>query len=347
MRRLLAVAVVGAGLRQLVGRLSLRTEWLPAALTLSLSGVQLVFITYPLDGQHPHFGRGAVALAATAAIMVWHLEHVTAAAAGRRPRHGGWTVFVMGLVLAGALPLCGQLWLPMAYSAVLSALLVLRQPWTGAAVTGIFAAIVAAGWMLDGGLYWTTWYVIAAAFRAAAVFVLVRVLDSTRRLQQAELALASEAVQMERTLLHHEIEHRLGLALEDIVRQGRHALAQVDADRCAADIQHLLDTARHTLTQSRRLIHGDQSTSLHEELNAAATLLTAAGFQPHLRISGMTPEHPDPAQLRILRLATARVLQGARPGGEGVVDIAVDNGQVRLEVAAERDGRRPDGRIRR
>ena len=60
-----------------------KSAWLWAALALagiallSLTGVQFVWIMYPLGGQHPYFGRGAVALVATAAIMVLHLEHVT------------------------------------------------------------------------------------------------------------------------------------------------------------------------------------------------------------------------------------------------------------------------------
>lgn len=354
-----------AKVRLVVIRLERHDERAPRLLALAGPGVVAYSVVLPLvtvglvaESWGHGYGDAGWALAATAVYLPIHVGHVRRALRGDRSVGGPLGLAVMALAIAAVLPVVGPPWLAVLGSLVVSALLVLRPPWSavlaGAVVVGtvpLAMALAADGASLGDAATMAHWYTSVVVFRASSLFVLVWLLVSLGRLQRARAALAADAVLHERLRIDEELRATVGAELESIAATGgRIATADVEVgatlepQALRAELQALVDSARRTLAQARRLSNGYQRPSLDAELDLAVSLLRAAGIDASVdRPVGGLPVVADASRQAALaaelRARTAAVLRDeavrrcvitvtAGGGGDGTTG-------VRLEVRTD------------
>jgi two-component system sensor histidine kinase DesK len=291
------------------------------------------------------YGKGAWALAATVGFLPLHLGHVAHAVRGTRPPAGVWTLAAMTAIILGALPLTGSLWLPTCYAIIVSALIVLRPPWSLAAAAAVVVAQVPLAHALDTLVPAApSYYALTVVWRASSVFVPIWLVGAIRQLHAARRALADEAVVRERVRIDAELRETLGTALDAIVSRGQRAgelLAPDDADalhgadRAALEheLRELVDGSRRALADARQLVTGYQRGSLRAEVDSAVSLLTAAGLPTRVELpAGRLPDTVDATVRAALRADTARLLRDDAARGHAVV-VTYRDGAVRLALA--------------
>jgi two-component system sensor histidine kinase DesK len=287
----------------------------------------------------PSSGHALQALVATACYLPLYVRLVWHAARGSRPPHAGWTVTVIAVVIVGAVPVVGTVWLPSLHALAVSVLIVVRPPWS-LAVVAVLAAATAPLAIALGDPEWAPYLAATVVWRGGAVFVLVWLVGATRRLQAAREALAEEAVARERLRMDRELRSTLGAALEAIAAKGQQAaaLAVQDPTLAEGELEGLVEGSRRTLADARRLVNGYQQPSLRAELESATILLTAAGI--HTRVvlaAGELPERLEAAPRAALRAAVARLLRddAAR---HCAITVTSEGRRVRLELRSDGAG---------
>jgi two-component system, NarL family, sensor histidine kinase DesK len=292
-----------------------------------------------LGGSAPSTGHATLALVATACYLPLHVRHVWYAARGSRPAGAGWTLTAMAVVILGALPVIGTSWLTALHALAVSVLIVVRPPWSLLAVASLVAATAPLA-VAFGDPQWAAFSTVSVVWRGAAVFVLVWLVGATRRLEQARLLLAEQALAHERLRIDGELRRTLGAALEAIAASGRRAslLPAEDAATLEDELRVLVQGSREALAQARRTIRGYQRPSLRAELDSTAALLTAAGIQTRLQLPrGALPDTVDAAPRAVLRAAVARLLRDDAARHCWIV-VTRQDGRVQLELHADGTG---------
>ncbi len=282
----------------------------------------VLHVAYIFVVRHGGFDRGMWALAAVAAYLPLHVRHVWCATHARRPPGGAWMMAAMAAIIIGALPLAGSAWVMEFSWLAVSALIVVRRPWSYVIAIGLVAA---------------TWPLALLL----TLFVLVWLAAAIRRLHAARLTLAEEAVTRERLRIDGELRRTLAAALESIVARGQRAAAQVGGDRAAleAELRALIEDSRTTLAEARRMVRSYQQVSLRAELDTAAALLTAAGIETRLSLPhGDLPDTIEETLRAALRAALARLLRDGAPPGTCLIMVTREDGQTRLELRTDRGG---------
>jgi signal transduction histidine kinase len=301
----------------------------------------LLHIAYIFVYPHGGYDRGMWALAAVAAYLPLHVRHVWFAAHAARPRGAAWTMTAMTAIVIGALPLVGSAWVMEFSWLAVSALIVIRRPWSYLAGIGLMAAAWPVALLLGDPNNVAGWYALSTANRTATLFVLVWLAAAIRRLLAARLALAEEAVTRERLRIDGELRRTLGTALESIVTRGQRAAALVGGDRVTleAELRTLIEDSRATLAEARRMVRSYQQVSLRAELDTAAALLTAAGIETRLALPrGDLPDTIEDALRAALRTALVRLLRDDAPPRTCLITVSRENGQTRLELRTDRGG---------
>jgi signal transduction histidine kinase len=298
-------------------------------------GLPLLELARIVSGWTPSPGHGAQALVATACYLPLYVRHIWYAARGLRAPGAGWTLLVMAVVILGALPFIGTSWLTSLQSLAVSVLIIVRPPWSLLAVTGLVAATAPLA-IAFGDPQWAAFYTVSMIWAGAAVFVLVWLVGATRRLEDARLMLAEEALARERLRIDGELRRTLGTALEAIVARGQRAsmLAAGKAETAEDELRALVEGSRRALAQARRTIRGYQRVSLRAELDSSAALLSAAGIQTRLELPrGELPETVDAAARSALHAAVGRLLRNDAARHCSIV-VTRQEGQVQLELRA-------------
>lgn len=296
--------------------------------------VALIF-TYWVGGDV----RGIAALIATAAYLPLHLRHIWFASRAQRPPAGGVTFAIMTAIILGAFPFAGLHWVRAFPAIALGAMVILRPPWSRIVAGITLCAALPIGLIFGDNVAEAWWDAVGVPWKTTVLFVLVWLAASVRRLQSSRVALADEAVARERHRIDDELERTLGTALESIVARGQLACARRDLTPAAleAELRALVDGARATLAEARRMIRGYRQVSLRAELEAAATLLTAAGIATRLvlpRGELRLPETVEGTLRMALRQATARLLRDDA-AQLCVITVTREDEQVRLDVRAD------------
>jgi two-component system, NarL family, sensor histidine kinase DesK len=290
-----------------------------------------------IPGPSPrHAAPALVATALYLPLYVWHLWH---AAQGTRPPGARWTLTAMAVVIVGALPVIGTGWLPALHALAVSVLIVVRPPWSLLAVAGLVAATAPLA-IAFGDAGWAAFYTATVIWRGASVFVLVWLVGATRRLQAARQVLAEEAVARERLRIDAQLRRTLGAALEAIAAKGQRAaaLAAEDPALLADELRALVEGARRTLADARRMINGYQQLSLRAELDSATVLLTAAGIQTRLELpAGELPDRLEAAPRAALQAAVARLLRDDTTR-HCAITVTGEHGRLRLELRSDGAG---------
>jgi two-component system, NarL family, sensor histidine kinase DesK len=296
--------------------------------------VQVALIAESWGGGYP---KAAWALAATVGYLPLHLRHVAHAVRGTHPPAAGWSLAAMAALILGVLPVAGSLWLPSCHALVVSALVVLRPPWSWLAAGSVVAAQAPLAWAL-GSLVPAagSYYTITAVWRASSVVVPLWLVRTILQLHAARRALADEAVVRERVRIDAEVRRTLGTALDAIVSRGRRAGTALALDRrdpaVEIELRTLVDGSRRALGDARRLVRGYQQGSLRSEIDTAAGLLDAAGVRTRLVLpAGPLPDTVDADARAALRAATAQVLRDDTARACAIT-VSLDDGRVRLDV---------------
>lgn len=192
--------------------------------------VQVGVVTADANGG---FGNGGWALAATAAYVPLYLRHVLYFIRGRRPPAAGWTLAVVTIVVAGALPLVGQGWLPSFFVIAVCLLVALPWRWSLPGVTALALAQVplalafplAAPAAFRGAPYY---YAITMLWRTAAVFVPVWLVAVVRQLEAARNDLARDAVLQERLSVDNRLIDKNFFYVKTDFRHERRRLPRPD-----------------------------------------------------------------------------------------------------------------------
>jgi signal transduction histidine kinase len=346
-----------AGRRLVVGR---RARWRPSVVVtlneterpdrlvrLAVPGALAYAAVFPLvqvaliaESWGGGYGKATWALVATAAYLPLHLRHVAYGVRGEHPPAGGWSLAAMAVLILGALPQAGSLWLPSCHALIVSSLIVLRRPWSWLAAGSVVAAQAPLAWAL-GGLVPAagSYYTVTAAWRAASVVVPLWLVRTILQLHAARRALADEALVRERVRIDAEVRRTLGTALDAIVSRGRQAGAALAADprdpALEAQLRSLVDGSRRALADVRRLVRGYQQGSLRSEIDTAAGLLAAAGVRTRVVLpAGRLPERVDVGARADLRAATARLLRDDTAHACAIT-VSLDDGHVRVDLRRE------------
>lgn len=282
-------------------------------------------------------GRVVWAIVATACYLPLYVRNVFEVTRGSTPSGGVWVLAAMAVIIIGALPLVGAVWLLHFWVLAVSALLVLRPPWSVLAAVAVVASLAPLALALDTGAGRASWIVFSSLWRVAFVFALVWLVGALQRLQEARRALAERAVAAERGRIDSEVTHTLGAALESTLAQGRRAMDRLACDPAFADreLHALVDGARRTLTEARQMISGYQHTSMRAELDTAVSLLTAAGIEARLVLPrGDLPDAVDEPVRAALRSATAQLLADQR-SHRCVIAVSRREGCLAVDVRAD------------
>jgi two-component system sensor histidine kinase DesK len=280
--------------------------------------------------------------AATAVFLPLHVRHLRHALRGTRPHGGGWTLGVMAVVIVGPTPLVGPFWLQMWHVLAASAFLVLRPRWAISAYLGLAACAGIWGYALaeripttaargsDAG--WAAWFALMVVSRGLVPIVLVWLVVALRRLEAARLALANEAVEMERQRMDDEFQLAVGGELEVLVAVGERAskLAEAGLAPVEGELRSLVDRSRRTLAEARRILSRD-TPPLRTELESAVALLHSAGIDATLELpDGDLPAALDDTLRSSLRRLTTELLHDDLPGPV-ILSLVNDGGRLHLE----------------
>jgi two-component system sensor histidine kinase DesK len=286
------------------------------------------------------YGPGAWAAGATAVALPLHLRHVAHALRGTRPPHGGLSLLVVAAAVVAVTPWASGTWLPSYHMVLVSALIVLRPPWSlvaAAVVVAVQAPLAAAvdEFIPDA----VTYYPLTVVWRSASVFVPIWLVATVRQLRATRRALADEAVVRERVRIDDELRETLGTALEAIVHRGGRAAARPPTDPAlAGELEALVQGSRQASADARRLVSSYRSGSLRAELGIAASLLGAAGIRTRLELPpGPLPDVVGEEARNALRSAMARLLRddAVRACVIRVSGDAGASGEARLELRPE------------
>ena len=296
----------------------------------------VLFATTPSVSHH--FPEAALA---TALYLPLYVHHVRYGLRGERPRFLLLTLGTMAVVIVGMTPIIGAEWF-YAYGAIVASVLITTPPWFSfpavtctLAVVGIWAAELRndSGIPIYGaGL--AAYFPIAAAERAAAVFVLVWLVGALRRVQSAREALAEVALEAERGRIEVELHESVVSGLEEVIMKG--VLAEDAANRgslkAGEELESLVQGSRLALANARRTIRRYKAVSPDTELERAALLLRSAGIE----VTVVLPDTGAPSELdESLRSAlhdAVSQLLSEDPAGPVVLKFDWVGGQFQLQA---------------
>jgi hypothetical protein len=228
-----------------------------------------------------------LAILAAAIVVPLHLRIVWLALNSKPQPHAGLVVAIMAVVTLGAGLAIGAAWVKM--FAIVGATGLIVLPRRSATVTVVGS--VAASWVLAAsvepaqysppGLAFVNYLALSVAWRSIALFALVWLVTSYRRLVRARTELRTEAVGRERQRVHAELANAVDARLARLVTLGRRYEA-VDPAEMHADLVHINREAADALAQTRQLIAGYRANTRGGELRAAAALLAATGINAEI-----------------------------------------------------------------
>ncbi|MFI6079172.1 hypothetical protein ACIA5C_47480 [Actinoplanes sp. NPDC051343] len=263
--------------------------------------------------------------------------HAWSAAHLRRPRHGGWTLAAMTVIIAAGVPLVGSGWQLTFAHLLASTVIVLRRPWAIVAGCVLVGALVPIDLLVNPNPnpFWT---ILVVVQRGAAVLVPTWFAGALRELHAAREELAGQAVLRERIRIDRELAHTVGESLDKIARRGEAAAAQAgtDPDGALRELRALVDGSRRALAAARRLVRSYHRVSLRTELDTAMDLLSAAGVPARLVLPDKDlPRYADGEVRKALRAAVDCLLRDGSTG-TSVITLCASGGRLRVGVEVSR-----------
>ena len=251
--------------------------------------------------RHPDLtlaGSTAVALAAVA-LGGLQLRHSLAATRGERPRAWGATLLAVTLLAYVPVWWFSWDWADTQWFVLASAAMLLRGRIVVAVEVGVvlgnLVLFARSFWVADGAVgevvFWTVYWLAIVVMGAVALYGSARLVRVVEELYAARLELAEMAVGRERLRVSRDLHDLLGQSLSAVSLKGDLALRLLPSDTAAAraEIEGLTDLARGALRDVRAVTHDRHRVSLRAEIDAATTLLAAAGVDTRIDVDLLDP----------------------------------------------------------
>lgn len=286
------------------------------------------------------------------ALGALQLRHSFAAASGERPAAWPWTLLAMAACVYLPMFWFGWSWAATEILFFASVAMLLRG-WLRVVGAGVplLVTILLSVFAFDSQhatpaqiTYGAIDYLIDFALYPAALYGATRLVLVADELYEARTEQAESAVGRERLRVSRDLHDLLGQSLSAISLKGDLALRllPVDSDRARSEVESLTEVARTALHDVMAITRDEHQVALHEEIDAAAALLTAAGID--VSLDADLPEPPDHAQQVLawaMREGTTNVLRHSDARRCSITLRAADPG-IGLEItndgARETDG---------
>lgn len=328
-------------------------------LTLVIVAVSPVFTALGTPGE-PGRAPLAAALLGTA-LAALQLRHSFAAAAGKRPAGGLWTLGLMIVLVYIPVYWFTWNWLAAQGLVIASVLMVLGERRIAVAIAvlpvlgnvlffGIrYVGIGRPGWSVGAGIFEMFWWGAGLAVMAAALYGAARLVRTADELQAAHTELAELAIARERLRICRDLHDLIGQSLSAVSLRGDLALRLLpaDPDAARAEIATLVGTARGALHDILAVTRNDTGVDLHAEAEGAKVLLAAAGIDTRISLEpDVLPADATAVFGWALREGVTNVLRhsdaatcsitGSRAGGRARLEIVNDG--ARPKAASHGNG---------
>jgi two-component system, NarL family, sensor histidine kinase DesK len=282
----------------------------------------------------PFSNHFLLALAATTLYLPLQVRHIRHSLRGARPRGLPCSLAVMGVAIIAPTPALGGLWLYSFHALVASVLVTLRPRLSLPVVACVLAAAAVWGHRFGGPLGNDVYLYMPAAVlqRAMVVAVLVWLVGALGRIQVARVALAEQALAMERSRLDDDISRTVGFQLENAVRRGELALelTRTGGAESQRELEALIQGSRAALAEARRLIGRYRLVASHTEVHKAASILHSAGIAVAVEVpeDALPPVLDEPLRASLRSLVAQLLADGA--SGPVVICLRRDAGEDRF-----------------
>jgi two-component system sensor histidine kinase DesK len=319
--------------------LTRRARWFLAAMNAPFIAECPVYTMVGLDGPS---GNPVLVVLLGLAMGVLQLRHGFAAARGLRP--AGWQWTFLALAVGVYLPMYWFTWNWAATQILLivSAAMLLRGwlrvaviavPVLGTAVTAL--VVLSADRLSSAQVTFSSisWFIDFLLY-SAALYGAIRLVMVADELHAARTEQAQGAVGQERLRVSRDLHDLLGQSLSAISLKGDLALRLLPFDpvRAGSEIESLTGVARSALHDVIAIARDEHSVSLHGEIDAAASLLSAAGIKIHVDTDlCVPPEHAQEVLAWAVREATTNVLRHSEARTCSIA-LRTGDGGVWLEV---------------
>ncbi|MEV8633961.1 ATP-binding protein [Streptosporangium sp. NPDC051023] len=294
-------------------------------------------------------GRTALSGVLLGGLLVVYARVVTRHVAGvGRPPYGARTFALFAVVVYGALPFLGSVWIYTPLIVATAGLLLLRF---GLAV-GVLLVVVLAEFPLTLALWDSS--PVAALQKSTGVFVasvvaagIVHYARFVRELRELRAALAEMAVDQDRVRMAGELHDLLGQTLASITLKTELALALVDLDRNRAigEVEATIAIAAEARGEIGDVVAARHSLDVGAELSAAVALIELTGARCELRLGlSEIDEETGDALGWIVREAATNIV---RHSDARRCLIELDRADGRIHLVVRNDGARREAGPRR
>lgn len=312
-----------------------RFAWRMLALVV-VCHIGMMYFNYVEQARYDPMPWAPLLAAAGTLVGALTLYHAAPRADEAAPRWWRWALGLQLAVVAAVFAFGGSYAITFVVTNLVggAVLLRLRPRWSLPIFTVLGVLIVRNGYTSAVfGLYW----VAALVNTSLSVYAFNLLPVLTRRLQQARAELARLAVVRERLRVARDVHDLLGFHLSAIALKGELA-EHLPADRRAEQLADIAGIAEHALSDFRSITGEPAELSLATELEAARSLLTAAGVEVRTQLSASVPPAADRLLATVLREAITNVVRHA---DARVCEIEL-TGAIRLRVS--NDGVRRESR---
>ena len=299
--------------------------------SVALPAIRVYYLTIAPPSVGAFNGRALFAVVVIACYMPLQLWLVLSAVRQPFGPAQRLALAVLAAVMLGMIPLVGVGWIGILYMLGTLLLAGLRPPWS-LLLYGMLLLVPAPVSLALGQPAGAIYFTIGLLIFPVSLAVAIRLIRAARDLQDASLALAHQAILRERKRIDDEVDGALGIRLAAIADQGRRAeeMATKDSSAAASELKTMVDDARRTLAEARRLIMRYREVSVAGELNTITALLSAARIDAQVDVPAHLPDRIDEGDRELLRREVAHLLEVTAPGT--AIAIAVTTAGDRLRV---------------
>jgi signal transduction histidine kinase len=227
-------------------------------------------------------------------------------------RRAVWILAAQAILTYVPYVVVGGAWGPV--SALLMAALLLTftgwVPWLLAVLIVTSEFVIRAIFLPEAGSYVAIWAVLTTTAAGLSCFAIVRLADLVRELQATRVQLAPLEVARERLRIARSLRAVLGAHLIMIIRAGREARADLDR----AYVAEVVAVGRRSLAEVRSIADDYRDRSLTAEVEAAGSVLAAAGVPVSIDASPVRlPGRVDAALAAVVRRTVIAALRNGTP----------------------------------
>ncbi|MEZ0065530.1 two-component system sensor histidine kinase DesK [Streptacidiphilus sp. MAP12-20] len=256
------------------------------------------------------------------------LEHL-------RGRLMPWSLVLQGVLTYTPPLVFGIFWGGMAGFLGASGLLLLRPRW-GWTLFGLVVAAAGVSGPLEGWSYLSDVYIVVSTTLASlTLWGLTRLSLLVVQVQASQEELARVAVVRERLRFARDLHDLLGYSLSAIVLKSELTKRLVEGSPLDAlnELDDILLVSRQALTDVRAVSRGYRQMSLAEEVEAAGSVLRAAGIRAQVDLGVRPPKGElDTILATVLREAVTNLLRHSK-AEQCLIATCLEDGLIRLTIA--------------